>query len=278
MRSFTFTSANVIGVMLLAASPVEAETVQGQTILASYQAPGLCAENDRASGELHLAVCAPKSQQEFHMETFNDIAQQVSWQKIMNGKNCLQAGWISRQARLLTERCYITTWSKPAFWSVHSTGHMFSQEQYCFYRKDGGSAIGSALIADKCRWSEAAEFYPAVLTRSAQVGPATLAAYTPGQQLKAIVVDGAYSGGNLVASDGAFLKIDKAGKVSVTNGGAIIAGGAGHLIRDALSRIAGSMILMSKNVPGQTVYDYSPRTLDFFNDSKDHGKITYELR
>ncbi len=279
----TVASVYALASLFLAATPLfaglaNAETIKGQTVLASYQATGLCAESDRSTGQLHLAKCARKAEQDFHMERFDDIAQQVSWQKIMNGKNCLQAGYLSGSARLYVERCYITTWSKSAFWTIDFSGSLHSEEKYCPRPKDDGTTSGTALVANQCNHFAQADFYPAILTRSAKVGPQTLAAYTPGQQVKAIVIENGFSGGNLVASEGAFLKVDKSGNVSATSGGDIIAGGAGYSIENALSKVPGALILKPADYSSEASGDYAPRSLDFFKEEKERGRISYDPR
>ncbi len=276
MRARPIAAAFAAVAMALFASGAHAETIDGQTAMASYQAPGLCAENDRATGLLRLEACARKAEQDFHMETFNDIAQQVSWQKIMNGKNCLQAGWNNGRS-LYTERCAISTWSKAAFWSIASSGDLYSQEQYCPYREDKAVAAGAALVGAKCRWFEGAELYPAIITRSAKVGPQTLASHIAGQDVKAIVIENGFSGGNLVASEGAFLTVDKSGRVSATKGGYIIAGGAGYIIRGALAKTPGAIVLSPSDYADRQPDDYSPRNMDFFKE-KDRGRISYDPR
>lgn len=268
----------LLGPMLAFASPVNAETVTGQTVLASYQATGLCVESDRSTHQLHLAKCVRKAAQDFHMERFDDIARQVSWQKIMNGKDCLQAGYLSGRANLNVERCSISSWSKSAFWSIRASGDIYSQDEYCPYRKDMSTAIGTALVAEKCRGLDSAEFYPAVLTRSAKVGARTLAAYTSGQQIKAIVIENGFSGGNLVAPEGAFLKIDKNGNVSATNGGDIIAGGAGYLIEGVVAKLPGAPILRSPAYFSERASDYAPKSLEFFKKEKNLGSMPYNPR
>lgn len=277
MRFQSIAAAFVAGCIVLCATPAIAETLKGQTALASYQVPGFCAESDSATGQLHLASCAQKAPQEFHMETFNDIAQHVSWQKIMRGKDCLQARWDSKRASLYTERCAISTWSKGAFWAIGSSGDMYSEEKYCPYRKDGGLAAGTPLIGETCRWYQGAEFYPAIVTRSAKVGPETLKSYTAGQEIKAIVIANGFSAGNLVASEGAFLTIDRSGKVSVTSGGVIIAGGAGYLIQQVLSKVPGAAVISPADFSASQPDDYSPKDLAFFK-QKDRGKISYDPR
>lgn len=277
MRAVWAAAAFALGCSVLFPGAASAETLKGQTALASYQVPGLCAESDASTGLLHLAACARKGPQEFHMETFNDIAQQVSWQKIVRGKDCLEAGWNMGRAHFQTEYCSITTWSKEAFWSVSSSGDLYSQEEYCPYRKDKGVTAGTELVAEKCRWFDGAELYPAVITKSAKVGPETLKSYTAGQQLKAIVIDNGFSGGNLVASEGAFLTIDKSGKVSATKGGFIIAGGAGYLIQAALAKVPGATVINPAGFSATQPDDLSPKDLSFFK-QKDRGKISYEPR
>lgn len=211
------------------------------------------------------------------METFNDIAQQVSWQKIMRGKDCLQAGSTTGSAQLYTERCAISTWSKSAFWGISSSGDLYSQDKYCPYREDKAGAAGATLTAAECRWFEGPELYPAVIVPSARVGAETLKAYAPGQKISAIIIDNGFSAGNLVASEGAFLTIDKNGKVGVTKGGAIIAGGSGYLIQTALSKSPGAVVLSPPGHAAAKPDDMSPRDLSFFKE-KDRGKISYEPR
>lgn len=259
------------------AGPANGETIKGQTVLASYQASGLCAETDRATGELRLAGCKGSAGQEFHIEVFHDIAQQVSWKKIMNGKDCLKAWYSNFRARIYVERCYITSSSRSAFWSIDQAGTLFNQEGYCPYRKDQSMSGGTQVITEKCRRSDPAEFYPAILTRSAKVGPQTLAAYDPSRPIRAILVESGFSGANLVASEGAFLKLDKNGNVSATNGGYIIAGGAGAIIEDALAQVPGTGVLKpAAYARSQT--DYAPRSLAFFSKEEERGNISYVPR
>jgi hypothetical protein len=268
----TIACCSLAGILWLA-GPASGETIKGQTVLASYQASGLCAESNRTTGELHLARCVGNAAQEFHIETFHDIAQQVWWNKIMNGKNCLQAGYF-RVEKISVERCSISTWSRSAFWLINPSGALYSQEKYCPHRKNSGVSIGTAVITEKCRESDPAEFYPAILTRSAKVGPQTLAAYDPARPIKAIVVESGFSGANLVASEGAFLKLDKSGNVSATNGGFIIAGGAGAIIEDALGKVPGSGVL-KPTAYTQSQTDYAPKSLAFFSQEEDRGKLFY---
>lgn len=277
MKSRLLAAALACGAFAIGLGPAAgAETLKGQTVIASYNAPGLCAQTNRSTGLLSLQVCAQKSDQEFHMETFNDIAQQVSWQKIMSGKDCLQA-WFFQGERLYTERCSITTWSKGAFWSISSSGDMYSQEEYCAYRQDDGVAPGTALVAQKCRWFAGVELYPAVLTKTARVGPKVLASYTGGQAVDAIVIDNGFSGGNLVASKGAKLTIDRSGKVSATKGGYIIAGGAGYRIQQLLADDAAAVVVTASDFAPAQPDDLAPKDLEFFK-LKQRGKISYDLR
>lgn len=263
-----------IGLYKTAAS---AQTIEGQTVLASYTAPGLCAQANREVKEIRLAACARNNNQDFHIEYFHDIARHESKKKIMNGKDCLQAGWMYGRAIFHTERCSISTWSKSAFWGISaSSGDLFSEEHYCAYRQDNSTNIGDLLISASCRWFEGAELYPAIVTRSARVGPLTMANYTQGQRLKAIITENSYSGGNLVASEGAELTIDRSGRVSATNGGYIIAGGAGYRIGEKLSQVSGSNILRSSDYVSKQPNEYSPISLDFFTE-KTRGKLDYVL-
>lgn len=269
-------AACALGGFVCLGGPAYGETIKGQTVLANYQASGLCAETDRATGELRLASCKGSADQEFHIEIFHDIARQVAWKKIMNGKNCLQA-WYNFRARIYVERCYITSSSRSAFWSIDQAGTLFNQEGYCPYRKDQGMPGGTQVITEKCRRSDPAEFYPAILTRSAKVGPQTLAAYDPAKPIRAIVAESGFSGANLVASEGAFLKLDKNGNVSATNGGYIIAGGAGAIIDEALTRVSGAGVLKPAGyTPSQT--DFAPKSLAFFNKEEERGRIDYVTR
>ena len=259
------------------AGPANGEAAKGQTVLANYQANGLCAETDRTTGELRLAKCTGSGGQQFHIEIFHDIARQVSWKKIMNGKNCLQAWYFNFRARIYVERCLITSASRPAFWSIDPAGTLYNQDNYCPYRKDQGVTVGTVVITDKCRTSDPAEFYPAILTRSAKVGPQTLAAYDQTRPIRAIVVESGFSGANLVASEGAFLKLDKNGNVSATNGGYIIAGGAGAIIDDALAKVPGAGVLKPAAYT-RTQTDFSPKSLAFFSQEEERGNITYVAR
>lgn len=271
----TIASCSLAGIFSLA-GPANGETIKGQTVLASYQASGLCAESNRTTGDLHLAICVGNAAQEFHIEIFRDIAQQVWWNKLMNGKNCLQAGYF-KVAKISVERCSISTWSRSAFWLIDPSGTLYSQEKYCPYRKNSGVSIGTALITEKCRESDPAEFYPAILTRSAKVGPQTLATYDPARPIRAIVAESGFSGANLVASEGSFLKLDKSGNVSATNDGYIIAGGAGAIIEAALAKIPGAIVLKPAAY-SRNQMDYAPKSLNFFSEGKDQGTIFYNSR
>ena len=254
-----------------------AQTIEGRPVLASYSAPGLCAQAYRDVKEVRLAVCARNNAQEFHIEFFHDIARHESKRKIMNGKDCLQAGWMLGRAIFQTERCSISTWSKSAFWGISaSSGDLYSEEQYCAYRKDNATSVGTLLISASCRWFSGAELYPALVTRTARIGPLTLASYSQGQNVKAIIVENGFSAGNLVASEGSFLTIDRSGRVSATNGGYIIAGGAGFRVIQMLSQISGVNILRTSDFVPKQPDDYSPRNLDFFTE-KTRGKLEYVL-
>lgn len=276
MRISSFCITLAIACANMATTTAQAQTINGKTVLASYGAPGLCADANRDTKEIRLNACAPTNSQEFYIEYFHDIARHEAKRKIMNGKDCLQAGWIMGRAAYFTERCSISTWSKSAFWGIGSSGDLYSEDHYCAYRKEGETNVGTLLEAQKCRWFEGAEIYPAILTRSAQIGPLTLANIANAQSYKAIVVENGYSAGNLIASEGSQLMIDGNGRVRASSGGYIISGGAGYRINEIVSQINGAKILKSSDLKLKQPDDYSPRDLDFFTE-KTRGKLDYNL-
>lgn len=212
-----------------AAQPAQAQAIRGAPSIASYHAQGRCLDMRASDSAVLLYDCHGGWNQAFRFVS-------GSYGMISLGdQRCLTSG-TAQGGPLTVQPCTNATNQR---WGFQSNGTLRNELGFCADIEGGARNSGARVLGFPCHTGTNQQWYPAVTAQSAPMG--LLAGQRlPGQSggARSVLVNGGFSGGNIVASGGGNIVAGGAGNMIAANGGAIVAGGAGNL----LARFGGQLI------------------------------------